>query len=82
MDLTKFNDEYFKRPVAKKSTGTEEEFFEEKEKKNVIAPERIADQKVVDDKLKEAIKKVDMLTHYLNARFTLTSGQYPHELKF
>lgn len=48
----------------------------------MIAESRKADQKAVDAAVLEAVKKVPQLTEYLNAKFSLTKGQYPHEMKF
>jgi len=41
-----------------------------------------AEQVAVDKQLLANIKKVDMLRKYLSARFSLTKGQKPHEMKF
>lgn len=41
-----------------------------------------AEQVAVDKQLLANIKKVDMLKKYLSARFSLTKGQKPHEMKF
>lgn len=50
--------------------------------KAVVAASRVADQKEVDKLVIESVKKVPYLKAYLNASFTLTKGQFPHELKF
>ena len=41
-----------------------------------------AEQVAVDKKLLANIKKVDLLKKYLSARFSLTKGQKPHDMKF
>jgi large subunit ribosomal protein L6e len=41
-----------------------------------------SEQTAVDKQLLANIKKVDMLKKYLSARFTLSKGQKPHEMKF
>ncbi len=47
-----------------------------------MAPERKADQKAVDTAILAAVNKVANLKGYLSSLFTLSQGQYPHELKF
>ena len=45
-------------------------------------PEKIALQKQVDNALLASIKKEPLLKEYLQSRFSLTKGQYPHQMKF
>jgi len=45
-------------------------------------PERVKLQETIDEQLIAAVSKVEFLSDYLKARFTLSPGQYPHELKF
>jgi len=86
----KVDDKYFARQAKeagkqKKDKKTEEEFFNDKSKKPAkkeINKDRIADQKAVDMAILEAVKKVPTLSNYLSSCFTLTRGQYPHELIF
>jgi large subunit ribosomal protein L6e len=80
----KFNDAYFKKAAPAKKAKTEEEFFTpaDKTKKKTIEAHRIADQKDFDGKVLEVVNKVPNLAAYLNAKFTLSKGQYPHLLKF
>ena len=47
-----------------------------------MSEERVALQKVVDEKLIAACEKVEFLPQYLHAKFTLEAGQYPHAMKF
>jgi len=88
VDVKKFDDAYFRRPTGKsqKKEKTAEKFFEGKQgseaPKKVIDPNRKADQKTVDAVLLATIKKTPTLHDYLNAKFSLTNGQYPHEMKF
>ena len=77
----KINDAYFAKSKDKK-TKSEKEFFNTEDKKRPRDAGRVADQKAVDDSLTAAIKAVPKLDLYLKARFSLTSGQFPHELKF
>merc|ERR1712216_315510 len=41
-----------------------------------------ADQKAVDTALLATIKKTEFLKAYLNAKFSLSKGDAPHEMKF
>ncbi|KAF7835982.1 60S ribosomal protein l6 [Senna tora] len=83
VNVDKFDDKYFGKPVEKKKKKTEGEFFEaEKEEKNVIPQEKKDDQKVVDTALLKAIESVPELKAYLGARFSLQAGMKPHELVF
>jgi large subunit ribosomal protein L6e len=50
--------------------------------KKTIDAHRIADQKEFDAKVLEVVGKVPNLAAYLNAKFSLTKGQFPHLIKF
>eukprot|EP01121_Diplochlamys_sp_Union-15-3_P018082 TRINITY_DN650_c0_g1_i1.p1 TRINITY_DN650_c0_g1~~TRINITY_DN650_c0_g1_i1.p1 ORF type:complete len:245 (-),score=56.43 TRINITY_DN650_c0_g1_i1:179-913(-) len=78
------NDSLFKRPKAVFSGKSEEQFFAVKPKpKKVPTPERTAAQKIIEDALVSVLEKHDAsLKNYLRSRFSLSSGQYPHLLKF
>jgi len=85
VDVSKFNDEYFRRPANKeKKEKSAEAFLEGKpaEAKKVIDPKKKTDQKAVDAPLLAAVKKVPQLVEYLNAKFSLSKNQFPHEMKF
>jgi len=81
---SKLDDAYFRKPKTVKKEKTEENFFAGKaeKKKKVVDAQRVADQKEVDAQVLEAVKKVPLLSEYLNAKFTLSKRQYPHLLKF
>jgi len=83
IDVSFANDAFFARS---KSTQTKakkgEEFFENKEKKNETSQARKDANKKVDAALKSIIKATPSLGHYLNAKFSLTKGQFPHQMKF
>eukprot|EP01130_Rhizamoeba_saxonica_P002178 TRINITY_DN1199_c0_g1_i1.p1 TRINITY_DN1199_c0_g1~~TRINITY_DN1199_c0_g1_i1.p1 ORF type:complete len:232 (+),score=70.09 TRINITY_DN1199_c0_g1_i1:27-722(+) len=71
------NDEYFKRPASANSA----EFGEEADAgKNTISQERKDDQKAVDSGLLQVI--TPPVKAYLNARFSLSKRDYPHQMKF
>lgn len=78
------NDAYFKKVHAPAKPKSEEEFFDKnaKPEKKVVAAHRIADQKSVDEQLVAVIAKTESLKDYLGARFSLSSGQFPHQIKF
>ncbi|KAK7282401.1 hypothetical protein RIF29_11131 [Crotalaria pallida] len=79
----KIDDSYFKKDAKKKKKKGEGEFFEsEKEEKNVLPQEKKDNQKAVDSAVLKAIESVPDLKTYLGARFSLKSGQKPHELVF
>lgn len=75
------NDDYFRR-VSQPKEG-EEGFFSNQEK---INPEwldaRKVDQKAIDTQVLAQVEKTPMLAQYLGAKFTLSKGQAPHNLKF
>lgn len=91
IDLGKFkvpaniNDKYFKRQVAKKQKAGEGEIFATKKAQYVLAEQRKADQKLVDQQVREAIRKrkdKSTMYQYLKALFRLKSSQYPHRMQF
>lgn len=50
--------------------------------KKTIDAHRISDQKEFDAKVLEIVNKVPNLAAYLNAKFSLSKGQYPHQIRF
>nr|AFK36891.1 unknown [Lotus japonicus] len=83
VDVKSIDDKFFaKAKEAPKKKKDGEEFFEQKEEKKVISDARKKEQSRVDGALLPLIKKVPQLYHYLNAKFTLTNGVYPHAIKF
>ncbi|KAI8881335.1 hypothetical protein K501DRAFT_223152, partial [Backusella circina FSU 941] len=73
----KFNDAYFK-----KSAKTEKAFLEGEQKKAAFPESKAADQKVVDKALLDVVVKTPFLRQYLASSFSLSKGQFPHNLKF
>jgi large subunit ribosomal protein L6e len=83
IDVSAVNDAFFARVKAAKAAKKDgEEFFESKDKKTEISAARKDAQKKVDAQLKPIIAATPNLHHYLNAKFSLTNGQYPHLMKF
>lgn len=81
VDITKFDDAYFKSAEKKeRKKPSEEGFFAQEEKKKELPADYIANQKTVDAALLKAIDG-DM-KGYLSTRFTLRSGDRPHLMKF
>jgi large subunit ribosomal protein L6e len=78
------NDAYFKKVHEAAKPKSEEAFFDKNAKpaKKTVAAQRIADQKAVDEAILPIIAKTASLKEYLGARFTLSSGLLPHQIKF
>ncbi|ORX46540.1 putative structural constituent of ribosome [Hesseltinella vesiculosa] len=74
----KFNDAYFKKSKDVK----EKEFLAKKESKVATSESKVADQKAVDKVILEAVAKTPFLRQYLAAKFSLSKGQFPHNMKF
>eukprot|EP00270_Netrium_digitus_P020716 TRINITY_DN85_c0_g1_i5.p1 TRINITY_DN85_c0_g1~~TRINITY_DN85_c0_g1_i5.p1 ORF type:complete len:252 (-),score=82.82 TRINITY_DN85_c0_g1_i5:220-975(-) len=82
VDVAKFDDAYFKREEEKDSKGEGDFFESEAPEKKEIPAEKKGDQKAVDEKLLVLVQEQPLLKEYLATRFSLRSGQKPHELKF
>ncbi|KAJ1613778.1 60S ribosomal protein L6 [Cryptosporidium canis] len=83
-DVSKFTDEYFKvdRSKLKKNKGVFMDQGEEAKVHRVISDERKKDQQALDASIVPSIQSNPLMMSYLKTRFTLTSGMYPHKLKF
>ncbi|GMI28511.1 hypothetical protein TeGR_g12270 [Tetraparma gracilis] len=75
------DDAYFARSEAAASAG-EEKFFKGDASKAVVSDQRKADQKAVDAALMKAVGSTPVLKQYLNAKFTLTNNDRPHNMVF
>lgn len=83
VDVSKINDDYFSRSKDSPKAEGEDQFFSgDAPKPAVVSAERKADQEKVDSALSAAVKGVDMMEGYLAARFSLTSTDKPHKMKF
>jgi large subunit ribosomal protein L6e len=80
VDVSKFDDAYFKSAEKKAKKQSEEGFFQEKAEKAALPAEYVANQKAVDAALLGKLS--DELKGYLSTRFTLRSGDRPHLMKF
>ena len=83
VNVTTISDAFFARSdKAASSKKDKAEFIEAKKEKAPIAKERTDAQATVDKAVLPLVKAVPNLFHYLNAKFSLTSGQKPHLLSF
>ena len=84
IDVSKVSDDLFKREKKVSASKKEKFFSKDKPVKKEVSKARLDAQKAVDTGLLKNIKdsKEKILGKYLNARFSLTSGMKPHELKF
>ena len=82
VDTAKFNDAYFKKPAKDRSKKNEEDFFQGEEEKKELPASYVEDNKALDAKLGPVIDKVPYLKGYMATKFTLRSGDKPHEMKF
>ncbi|KAG0174576.1 hypothetical protein DFQ28_005731 [Apophysomyces sp. BC1034] len=74
----KFNDAYFKKSAAAKN----QKFLETEEKKAAFPESKAADQKAIDKAIIDIAIKTPLLRQYLASTFSLSKGQFPHDLKF
>jgi large subunit ribosomal protein L6e len=81
VDASKFEDAYFAKEEKKAKKG-ESEFFDENEEKEVVSEEKKEDQKAMDAQLLPVVEGVPYLKEYLKSRFSLKSGDKPHEMAF
>jgi large subunit ribosomal protein L6e len=72
----------FAKQVVESAADDEAEFLNQAPAPVVLAPGFLAAQSATDAKLMAAIKKVPTLKAYLNAKYSLTNGQFPHLMKF
>uniref|UniRef100_A0A0N5AJ57 Large ribosomal subunit protein eL6 n=1 Tax=Syphacia muris TaxID=451379 RepID=A0A0N5AJ57_9BILA len=80
------DDSYFRKANAKKTQKKgEANLFAQTREKYVVSDQRKVDQKTVDTKVLEAIRKNPerkMLFGYLGSRFSLGKNQLPHKMIF
>lgn len=84
VDVSKIDDAFFVRKAAKKAVRADggEAFFAKDAKKSPVSEERKKETARVDAAIKAIVKATPDLKAYLNAKFTLTRGQTPHNMKF
>merc|ERR1712226_154984 len=82
VDVASVTDATFKKEKVVKSKKDGDEFFQAEEKKTELSQEKKDLQKKVDSGIVAAVAKVPNLGLYLNAKFSLTKNDKPHEMKF
>jgi large subunit ribosomal protein L6e len=79
VDVSKVDDAVFKR---EKADDAKDDDLANTAKPTVISPERKAMQSAIDTALTKNIEKVDMLSNYMKAKFSLSKNDKPHMMKF
>ena len=84
LDDKQLTDKLFQAPPKKSQKALAQSIFFSKKRreKTPLNEDRKKLQKEVDEQLLSAINKVELLSSYLSSLFTLTNGQYPHQMKF
>merc|ERR1712226_1437834 len=82
VDVSGINDSFFQKEKTVKKKKEGDEFFEAEETKKELSQEKKDMQKKVDSALMPSVQKVPNLYLYLNAKFSLTKNDLPHEMKF
>lgn len=83
VDVAKIDDAFFARKATKKAAQKDgEAFFNKDAKKTPVSDERKKETARVDAAIKAIVKATPDLKAYLNAKFTLTRGQTPHNMQF
>ncbi|KAL3153438.1 hypothetical protein ABBQ38_011773 [Trebouxia sp. C0009 RCD-2024] len=80
VDVSKFDDAYFKSSDKAQKKKGEEAFFEEKTEKKKLSSDYIDNQKKVDAALLSSLKPD--IKGYLSARFSLKKNDRPHLMAF
>jgi large subunit ribosomal protein L6e len=85
----RINDDYFRRVKAetsnKKAAKKDGDIFEAKKEEYKPSEERKTDQAAVDKQILEIISKhpdASMLKAYFKHTFSLSKGQFPHQMVF
>jgi len=82
VDVKAISDDFFKRAPQEKSKKDSAEFFQEDKKVKVVSEDRKKEQSRVDRLLLPLVTAQEHLESYLGAKFTLTNGMLPHDIKF
>merc|ERR1712157_627142 len=80
VDVSKYDDSYFKGAKKEKTSG--DSMFKDQAPKKELSAAYPANQKAVDAALKPIIAKTKDLEAYLKAHFSLKDGDRPHLMKF
>merc|ERR1711976_403442 len=82
VDVSKIDDAFFAKEKAVKAKKEGDEFFKAEDKKSTLSQAKKDAQKKVDTPLIASINKVENMSKYLNAKFSLTNKDRPHEMNF
>jgi len=82
IDVSNLNDAFFARAKVSDKSKKDAGFLDTKEKKTEVSAARKEATKKIDAALKPIIAATPVLGHYLNAKFSLTKGKFPHQMKF
>ena len=82
VDVSKIDDAFFARKAEKTASKDGEAFFAKDPKKTVVSSGVKTETARVGAAVLAAVKATPSLKQYLNAKFTLTRGQKPHQMKF
>jgi large subunit ribosomal protein L6e len=82
VDVSSIDDDFFAREVRAKQEGEEGFFAGADARGTVTSDARKAAQTKVDAALSANVNKVAMLESYLQAKFSLSSTDKPHMMKF
>merc|ERR1719149_575870 len=82
VDTSSINDTTFARVAVEAPKEGSEDFFKTDKKKSECSAERKALQIKVDKAVSAAVASVPNMKVYLNAKFTLTRNDKPHNMKF
>jgi large subunit ribosomal protein L6e len=82
VDVSAVDDAYFAREKVAKKTGEEALFDSSVTPASKLSDNQKATQASVDKALGASIAKVEFLSSYLQAKFSLSKGERPHALKF
>ena len=80
-DVSGIDDAFFAKSADSKKSG-EDEFFSTSQQASQRSDAKKEAQKKVDAVVSKAVDSVPMLKAYLNAKFSLTNKDRPHEMKF
>merc|ERR1711907_436489 len=81
VDVSKYDDSYFKGAKKEKKSGSDS-VFKEKAGKKELSADYLNNQKAMDSALTPIIAKTKDLEAYLKAHFSLKDGDRPHLMKF
>ena len=83
VDVSKIDDALFAREDSEKTKEDLEKLYHDGQHKTTYtSAARKSAQTAVDSALSKNIEKVEMLSAYMKAKFSLSKGDVPHLMKF